>query len=435
MSNAFIENEKLAETKNATEHAKDTAISNGALQSLSGGDINVEQIKLNGTSPPDPSNTQGGDEIKELPQSKEELATSHRTDTINDETEEVIQETTENVAKENSSADKDESDKETPRDEWTDLLGSGVIMKKIIIEGKPDSRPERSEKCIINYTCYLEDETVIESCGNLEVYLGEYDIIQGLDVSLGLMNIGEKCRLKIQPRLAYGSIGLPPKIPSNTTLIYDIELVAVESEPNADTLSIGERKILGNKKKERGNWWYQRGENNVAVQCYRRALDYLNEVETTEKGDGGGASDAELQVLLENRVSVCNNMAAAQIKMEAYDQALTSLQTVLTCQPDNVKAHFRKAKVYIGKNDLPVAMRCLMKAKELAPNDADIQKEINNVSRMLERQKQSERELARRMFNGSQQQKEAKPSRGVANKKKTKQGSKVSVCPKLIQLG
>nr|CAH7748382.1 unnamed protein product [Callosobruchus chinensis] len=242
MSNAFIENEKIAETKIATEHAKDNTMSNGGLQSLSGGDINVEHLKLNGTSPPDTNNTQGSDEIEELPQSKEETAPSHKTDTINTETEEVIQESTENVAKE----EKEESDKESPRDEWTDLLGSGVIMKKIIIEGKPDSRPERSEKCIVNYTCYLEDETVIESCGNFEVYLGEYDqVIQGLDVSLGLMNIGEKCRLKIQPRLAYGSIGLPPKIPSNTTLIYDIELVAIEPETNADALSIQERKILG----------------------------------------------------------------------------------------------------------------------------------------------------------------------------------------------
>lgn len=33
-----------------------------------------------------------------------------------------------------------------------------------------------------------------------------------------------------------------------------------------------------NKKRERGNWWYRRGENTLAVQCYRRALDYLDEV-------------------------------------------------------------------------------------------------------------------------------------------------------------
>lgn len=53
----------------------------------------------------------------------------------------------------------------------------------------------------------------------------------------------------------------------------------------------------------------------------------------------------------------------------------------------------------MGKNDLPTAMKCLLKAKELAPNDIEIQKEIIQVAKILEKQKVSERELARRMFN------------------------------------
>lgn len=56
-------------------------------------------------------------------------------------------------------------------------------------------------------------------------------------------------------------------------------------------------------------------------------------------------SDSDLQDLLEDRINVSNNMAAAQIKLELYDAALNSLQTVLRCQPNNVKALFRKAKV------------------------------------------------------------------------------------------
>lgn len=93
-------------------------------------------------------------------------------------------------------------------------------------------------------------------------------------------------------------------------------------------------------------------------------------------------------------------MAAAQIKMQMYDAALNSLQTVLKCQPNNLKAHFRKAKAYNGKNDLNMAMKSLQRAKALAPGDLEIQKEINNVSRIMEKQKATERELARRMFNG-----------------------------------
>lgn len=112
-------------------------------------------------------------------------------------------------------------------------------------------------------------------------------------------------------------------------------------------------------------------------------------------------SDSELQSILEDRISVYNNMAAAQIKLEMFDAALNSLQTVFRCQPNNIKAHFRKAKAYIGKNDINIAMKCLQKAKELAPDDPEIQKEIANVAKIMETQKASERELARRMFNGS----------------------------------
>lgn len=88
----------------------------------------------------------------------------------------------------------------------------------------------------------------------------------------------------------------------------------------------------------------------MAVQCYRRALDYLDEVES-ESTEHDKPTDSELQQLLEDRLKVLNNMASAQIKMELYDQALTSLQAVLRCQPDNVKALFRKAKVRSSNNN------------------------------------------------------------------------------------
>jgi hypothetical protein len=33
------------------------------------------------------------------------------------------------------------------------------------------------------------------------------------------------------------------------------------------------------RKRERGNWWYTRQEHTLAIQCYRRALDYLSDIE------------------------------------------------------------------------------------------------------------------------------------------------------------
>lgn len=65
------------------------------------------------------------------------------------------------------------------------------------------------------------------------------------------------------------------------------------------------------------------------------------------QNDQNEVTDGDLQDILEDRLSVYNNMAAAQIKLEMYDAALKLLETVLRCQPHNVKALFRKAKVSV----------------------------------------------------------------------------------------
>lgn len=129
--------------------------------------------------------------------------------------------------------------------EWQDLLGSGSIMKKILEEGTPDTRPERLQRCTINYELGLDDGTFVERKENFEVHLGDCEVIHGLDVALGLMNVKEKCMLKIQSRLAFGSVGLAPKIPANATVIYIVELVDVADGSEPGELSISERKTRG----------------------------------------------------------------------------------------------------------------------------------------------------------------------------------------------
>ena len=56
-------------------------------------------------------------------------------------------------------------------------------------------------------------------------------------------------------------------------------------------------------------------------------------------------SPEKLQEVLDDRLKVYNNMCAAQMKIEAYEAALKSVEHVLRCQKDNVKAIYRKAKV------------------------------------------------------------------------------------------
>ncbi len=108
-------------------------------------------------------------------------------------------------------------------------------------------------------------------------------MISGLDLAIPLMNKGETSTITVAPRFGYGAKGLSPLVPPNAHLIYTIEVIDFDQEKDLDQLPLSKRRDIGNRKRERGNWWYGREEVTLAVQCYRRALEFLDE-------DQGGIS-------------------------------------------------------------------------------------------------------------------------------------------------
>lgn len=64
-------------------------------------------------------------------------------------------------------------------------------------------------------------------------------------------------------------------------------------------------------------------------------------------------SEEEVHSLLEDRIITYNNLAQAQLKIKAFDSALQSVENVLRCEPQNVKALFRKGRVSINKHYCP----------------------------------------------------------------------------------
>ena len=58
--------------------------------------------------------------------------------------------------------------------------------------------------------------------------LGLGQVIEGWDEGLLGMQVGGVRRLTIPPEMGYGSAGLPPKIPPNATLVYDVELLSLK---------------------------------------------------------------------------------------------------------------------------------------------------------------------------------------------------------------
>lgn len=151
----------------------------------------------------------------------------------------------------------------------------------MLVKGEPDTRPQRRFLCTINGKGSNADTgEVVEVFENSVIQMGDNEVVQGLDMALGLMDEGEKAEITCNSRFAYGEIGLEAKnIPSGANIVYEIELTKVAEETDLETKSYDARKEIGNKKRERGNFFFERQEFNTAINLYRRALEYLDETE------------------------------------------------------------------------------------------------------------------------------------------------------------
>jgi len=87
----------------------------------------------------------------------------------------------------------------------------------------------------VNYTLWLYDPSRPENKGNqadgpgsFSLLLGAGQAIRGFEQGVAGMAVGGLRRVVVPPDLAYGAAGRPPVIPSNATLVFDVELTAVQ---------------------------------------------------------------------------------------------------------------------------------------------------------------------------------------------------------------
>ena len=109
-------------------------------------------------------------------------------------------------------------------------MPSGLKFEEITIgEGKT---PKKGEKVAVHYTGTLENGTKFDSSHDrgepIRFTLGVGQVIKGWDEGLATMKTGGKRKLIIPSTLGYGERGAGSTIPPNATLLFDVELVAVE---------------------------------------------------------------------------------------------------------------------------------------------------------------------------------------------------------------
>merc|ERR1719239_1425165 len=118
---------------------------------------------------------------------------------------------------------------------------NGRLLKKVINSGN-GPKPCPGNIVLCDYTGYFHSsgekfDSSIDSGSPLEFSIGNEMVIKGWDIAVLNMQVGEKSKFFIHNKYAYGSIGMNPKVPPNSDLVFEIHLISFREEdlsPNKD---------------------------------------------------------------------------------------------------------------------------------------------------------------------------------------------------------
>jgi tetratricopeptide (TPR) repeat protein len=155
----------------------------------------------------------------------------------------------------------------------------------------------------------------------------------------------------------------------------------------SEGLSAEECVSLASDAKAAGNDLFKAGENAEACQKYQLGVQYLRR----------HSSDAGARELL---LSVQTNLAAAQIRLELWEDAVAAATAALDLDPSSAKALFRRGVARSRLSEWDRAKTDLTAACRADPRNRDARAELAVVQSQLAQMREAERERLSKLFAG-----------------------------------
>jgi len=118
-----------------------------------------------------------------------------------------------------------------------EVLSSGTGLHYRIVEEGGDRRPDPEDWVVVHYEGrFIDGEVFDSSIGAQPSAFNLKTVIEGWGEGIRLIGVGGKIELFVPSRLAYGKEGRP-RIPSGSALIFEIELLKIATQEEAEMLS------------------------------------------------------------------------------------------------------------------------------------------------------------------------------------------------------
>ena len=161
------------------------------------------------------------------------------------------------------------------------------LTKEFVVLGSGWQTPEKGDEVSVHYVGTLDDGTTFDSSRDrglpFTFNLGVGEVIKGWDEGVATMKKGEKSILTCAPEYAYGVTGSPPKIPPNSTLKFEVELLSWKSVKDI----AGDGGVIKKTLQEGAGWDKPKNKDEV----------FYTYTATTEEGTELYSCEDEMQVV------------------------------------------------------------------------------------------------------------------------------------------
>lgn len=296
--------------------------------------------------------------------------------------------------------------------DWEELMGTDIRVKYI---QKNMANDIASFGTIVtcNFKTFVANSTVpLEELENQRFKIGDGDAVPGLELPLRHSRVGDHFLISCSSKFAFGPSGRPevkpskgsaiasfPAILPDTDLVFDVTILAHNTE---DNYSIGSREhaeFILSVRKECGNRWFSYGDYSRAARAYSKGAEaadgYLKSI--VESSSDNALNSVDETVVVELYLACLNNLAACYLSKGENLKAKEVCIRVLELDPRNIKGLLRAARAALALHEFEETEACLKRVLELEPTNAVAVVEYGRLKTAKKKYSDSSKEMARKM--------------------------------------
>lgn len=269
----------------------------------------------------------------------------------------------------------------------------GSVIRHIVQAGEGYQTPNDGATVKVHYVgrCGM---TVFDD-QQVEFILGEGEesgVIEGLEVAIKKMKKKEKCRLEIQPSMAYGNEGNSKfNISPNTTLQFDVEMLSFEKAKESWEMDASEKLEQAEIKKSKGTSYFKAEKYKLAVKFYSQVVTLLENATGMDEGEDATRKSTLLLVAF-------LNLAMCYLKLNDSHAAQEQCDKALEQDSNNVKALFRRGQALQNKGDYDQAKKDFEQVVQLDPQNKAAKNQVTRCMQKIKEFKDKEKKIYAGMF-------------------------------------